>query len=209
MKRVFLLRHGKAEAQTMEIMDPDRKLVAQGVEQVRRIAKFLRKKGYQPQRIISSPARRAHETALLLAQAIDYPQALIQSQVLLYSGEEHDLLTLIQNLPDELETVMLVGHNPVFETAANRAVGGGDNHLATGSVAILDFEIAHWRQAVLRTAHFAGIFAGKPKEAADGMVFAVALALEKALEQQGLSLDLAKRQIVARQAARLVNKLRR
>ena len=66
---------------------------------------------------VVSPARRARSTWELVAAELDTPpRTRIDDRV--YVASDRELLALVQELPDDIETVVLVGHNPGIEDLA-------------------------------------------------------------------------------------------
>jgi phosphohistidine phosphatase len=109
------------------------------------MGKRLRKRGDQPEVIISSSAVRALTTASILATALDYPTSDISIEERLYGAEPEDVLSIIGNLDDGIHCAMLVGHNPTF-TALINALGGCDlDNVPTCGMAVLTFPIDSWK----------------------------------------------------------------
>jgi phosphohistidine phosphatase len=115
-----------------------------------------------PDRILSSPAQRARQTAELVAKACGYTND-IKWYDSFYGGNNEDLISALQQLPRDIERAMLVGHNPTLEeTVAALLTGpgvGGEEmfkiKMPTAALVCLDFEIAEWAvltpgQAILR-----------------------------------------------------------
>jgi len=71
----------------------------------------------------------------------------------IYHASPRDLIQLIQALPDGEDSVLLIGHNPTFESLALRLAGSGKDEafrtmtlkFPTGAMAILDFRVEGWK----------------------------------------------------------------
>jgi len=71
----------------------------------------------------------------------------------IYHASPRDLIRLIHALPDAEGSVLLVGHNPTFESLALRLAGSGKEEaframslkFPTGAMAILDFQVQEWK----------------------------------------------------------------
>jgi phosphohistidine phosphatase len=109
--------------------------------------------GLLPQLVLCSPARRALDTWSLVAEELaGTPQVEILED--LYHTSEGTLLALIQELPDSVSSVLLVGHNPAFEELALALAGTGDQagraamarKYPTGALAVIDFAVDRWRE---------------------------------------------------------------
>ena len=79
MKQLIILRHGKAEQNTMSMDDFDRALTQRGIKNATGMGEFIVRKMEVPDLILSSSAKRAHQTAVLAADAIGYPKEKIET----------------------------------------------------------------------------------------------------------------------------------
>lgn len=111
MKReVILLRHAHAESGRPGANDAERPLSARGIDEAVAAGRWLREKRVLPARVLCSPAVRTRQTlehALGDAGAIDEPR--------IYEASAGDLIALIDDHADA-QRLLLVGHNPGFET---------------------------------------------------------------------------------------------
>ena len=67
---IYILRHGEAEVRESGRADGDRKLTAAGKRDLKAVLKVARKLGVAPQVILTSPLRRAQETAKIAAEVL-------------------------------------------------------------------------------------------------------------------------------------------
>jgi phosphohistidine phosphatase len=116
---------------------------------VKVLARHVRESRIRPAQILCSPARRTRETLEGVAPG---GEALIESE--LYSANASDLIERLHNVPEEVESVMVIGHNPAMQTLVLRLTGGngvvaeGSNladvqrKFPTGALATLSFECA-------------------------------------------------------------------
>ena len=145
MKTLYLVRHAKSSWDNANQSDHERPLNQRGERDAPRMGKRLRKRGDQPEVIISSSAVRALTTASILATALDYPTSDISIEERLYGAEPEDVLSIIGNLDDGIHCAMLVGHNPTF-TALINALGRCDlDNVPTCGIAVLTFPIDSWK----------------------------------------------------------------
>lgn len=145
MKTLYLVRHAKSSWDNANQSDHDRPLNQRGERDAPRMGKRLRKRGNQPEVIISSSAVRALTTASILATALDYPTSDISINERLYGAEPEDVLSIIGSLDDRIHCAMLVGHNPTF-TALINALGRCDlDNVPTCGMAVLTFPIDSWK----------------------------------------------------------------
>src|SRR6056297_2288736 len=113
MKKLCLFRHAKSTYASLGTDDIDRPLHEVGFVNAPMMAEVLTKQHkFKPDLIVSSNAKRAHETSKLFAEAIGYDETKILVEDRLYEAGVEDLLSEIQLLNDKYKSVLLIGHNP-------------------------------------------------------------------------------------------------
>jgi phosphohistidine phosphatase len=147
MKTVLILRHAKSDWGTAGQADFDRPLAKRGLEDAPRMGEVLIRFDCPPDKIVSSPAQRAKQTAELVAKACGYRKA-VEWQDSFYEGGRADLIAALQGLPNTVERVLLIGHNPILEdtVAALCAAAGSDwaIKIPTAGLVCLGFDIDSW-----------------------------------------------------------------
>lgn len=151
MKRLLLLRHGEAEPAGASASDFDRPLTARGRAQALQAAQRLRQGHCIPDTILASPALRARETATILAAHLEQLQAL-RYEPSAYPGAPEALLQLIHAVPDRIETLLLVGHNPGLSALARHfaqaasagAASAEPPELSTGALCRIELSGRAW-----------------------------------------------------------------
>ena len=141
-KTLLILRHAKSSWKNEKLKDFDRPLKHRGEEAANLMGKVLMMAELVPQVILSSPAQRAKQTTELVVAESKFKGELkfVDS---FYMGEPENYITALKELPDEIERVMVVGHNPGLE-ALLQLLDGKVNSLTTGSLAYLVLDIKHW-----------------------------------------------------------------
>lgn len=119
MKTVFLVRHAKSSWAHPELSDIERPLNPRGLRDAPFMAGMLKKKGVEPDAIFSSPAVRAITTATFFKNAFGMDGEDVHLRDEIYEAIPQTIVRLIQLLPENLNTVMLFGHNPTFTGVAN------------------------------------------------------------------------------------------
>ena len=109
--RLVLLRHAEAEEKGTR-SDKARRLTEQGRSEAVRIGLRLAKEGIRPDAIVSSPATRALETAVLASPGLGYEIGEIVSDDAMYEGSPQQLLQVAAKHGKGRACVVLVGHNP-------------------------------------------------------------------------------------------------
>ena len=144
-RELLLFRHGHAEARAAGLADFDRALDARGRADAERMAEWAAGAGLLPGLLVSSPARRARETAEIFARAAGPAVGAIAWEARIYEAGAGALLAVLAGLPAGPGRAMLVGHNPGFEDLAGYLSGGPAPRLATAAVARLRLP-ADWRR---------------------------------------------------------------
>jgi len=143
MKRVFIIRHGKSSWENPAWKDIERPLLKKGIKRTQRIARFLKAQGITPGLIITSPAKRARQTAQILSEHWQPPVPL-QVEDKLYFGESEDIDTLLYGLDNSIDTVFIVGHNPDLTDWVNQYKSEPIWNLPTSGTFGIAFHTARW-----------------------------------------------------------------
>jgi phosphohistidine phosphatase len=161
MRRLFLIRHAKAEP-SVGRGDYERRLTDRGRADARRIAAGLAVRRMLPDLLVHSGAARTKETAEILAA--EWPRRVeLLEDVGLYDASETILFAHTRALPETRRRVGLVGHNPGLGALATALAGSGAEpelrRLAakypTGAVAALDFSVDSWEDVEPKSAMLA------------------------------------------------------
>ena len=150
MLRLLLLRHAKAAPQD-PARDHQRPLIDRGKADAARLGRFIAAQKRPVDAIVHSGARRAEQTAKIVAGELPKGVALIEKPQL-YEATASGFLAALRALPDAYVCPLVVGHNPSLGEAANRLAGSGDRaarqrmaaKFSTSGLAIFDFEASHW-----------------------------------------------------------------
>ena len=146
MKTLLLLRHATSDPQKEDMADIDRDLSAKGKEEVRDIAKIIKKEGIFADLIISSPARRAIETATIFAEVIRYPVNKVEKKEELYHSKTPEpFLKMIARIDKRYQHVMIVGHNPTVSSLASLLLEHFDYSLPKAGIIGIKFPIKSWK----------------------------------------------------------------
>lgn len=153
MKTIYLLRHAKSSWDDASLPDLQRPLAPRGRKAAPRMGTYMTRHGLVPDRVLCSAARRAVETwqALLVPLRDETPVEIRED---LYHASPGTILDVVRELPAEVDSVLLIGHNPTFEELALVLAGSGEQKAMedlerkypTGAMAILDFPVQEWRE---------------------------------------------------------------
>lgn len=118
LRNLALLRHGLASGQ-----GPDAGLLPEGTAYLRRLGERLESEGWRPAAVVTSPYRRARESAMVIAAALG---ALTQIQVLEELAPEAEPDAAIAAILDRVPfatPVLVVTHLPLVGRLAQELVG--------------------------------------------------------------------------------------
>lgn len=76
---------------------------------------WLKQQGLLPDRVLSSPAKRARKTVLKVYRELPFEKEEIQWIQDIYEATLKDLVATLKTCPDTANTVLMVGHNPGLE----------------------------------------------------------------------------------------------
>ena len=150
MKRLYLLRHAKSSWKDASLPDRDRPLAGRGRRASKAIARHLREEDIKPDLVLCSSARRARETLDRLEKALGASTVQVEDD--LYAASATQLLDRVRSVPDSVESVMLIGHNPGLQELAlglARASATVDELAAkypTAALATLELSASSWRE---------------------------------------------------------------
>lgn len=148
-RELLILRHAKSDWDCACAGDFDRPLNRRGKRDAPKIGARLLQEGLVPDQVVSSPARRARQTALRVCAAMELPKAQIDWDPQVYEATLSDLLVVLGRCPPDAVRVLLIGHNPGLETLVEHLCGPelgrpeDDKLLPTGALARLTMP-EHW-----------------------------------------------------------------
>jgi phosphohistidine phosphatase len=140
--KLYLLRHGIAvDADAWDGDDASRPLTSDGRKEMEREARAIAKLDLKLERIVTSPLKRARETAQIVAERLDLTDCLIEDDRLAGNFDAARLVLLLRDLGAK-ESIMLVGHEPDFSKTIVQLIGGGSVDVKKGGLARIDIEDA-------------------------------------------------------------------
>ncbi len=144
MKTLFILRHAKSSWEDADLADFDRPLNKRGLKAAPLVGETIRKNKFQIDLIISSPAKRAEQTATLVKKSAQI-ESDIQVDDRIYEASPQRLLQIASELDDKIKSVMLVGHNPGLEGLVKMLTQEVEA-MPTAALAVVDLKIDNWKE---------------------------------------------------------------
>ncbi len=143
MKKIYLMRHGKAEEASGNMSDFDRSLQRMGLINTCKIAQEMKTEGVCLDKIICSSANRTHETAKLVAEQFEIDVEEVVAYQSLYNAPLGNYLEEIKKTESTVNNLLVVGHNP-FISYLVEFLTGIDASLKTSDVVYIDLHIDEW-----------------------------------------------------------------
>jgi len=144
MKTLLLMRHAKSSWGNPGLSDHDRPLNKRGERACRLMGSFLSEQNHIPDKIICSTAVRAKKTVEGLIETLPFANDIDYTREL-YLADVDILLEQLQSLTDNIETAMLVGHNPGMDEFLD-VICDEQNHMPTAAIAEIEFDIPNWHK---------------------------------------------------------------
>jgi len=142
MKELLVLRHAKSSWDFPDLDDHDRPLNPRGERDAPRMGRLIRREEMVPQAIVASDAVRAMETAERVARECGFEGDRVTTRQL-YLADPAEYLRLLSELPDTIESVLVVGHNPGLEDLV-RQLSGAREVMPTAALARIALELESW-----------------------------------------------------------------
>ncbi|TAJ32534.1 MAG: histidine phosphatase family protein [Reyranella sp.] len=124
-RTILLLRHAKSAWGNVGQPDHDRPLNRRGERAADTMADHIASAAPRPDLILCSTATRTRQTLAPLVKALGAPAPPISLEKDLYLASEDTLLERLRALADEVQTVLLIGHNDGIGQLAGALAGQG------------------------------------------------------------------------------------
>jgi phosphohistidine phosphatase len=158
MRRLILFRHAKSDWSDAEQDDHVRTLAPRGRRAAGPMGAWLAGRGFRPDLVLCSTAERARAT-WLLARAAFTPPPKVKYEPDIYLAAPDALLDAVKAAPADIQTLMIVGHNPGLEQFVELLASKGDpearralsGKFPTAAIAVLDFPFDGWSEVAPRS----------------------------------------------------------
>lgn len=155
MKQLFLLRHAKSAWDDPSLGDHDRPLAPRGVKASHKMGEYMKSHGLLPDMVLCSTARRAAETltnVMTELESVQPNRPPIEHDRAFYLCGWQAWMERIRNVPDEINKLLIVGHNPDMHNLALMLCREGPeeqmshlaSHYPTGALCQVETDSARW-----------------------------------------------------------------
>lgn len=138
---IYLLRHGIAEDRAPAGRDADRRLTEEGRAKLSRVLARAHQAGVSPALILSSPYKRAMETAEIAARELGYRGEIARTQALAPNASPLELWSEIRSHRDE-PSILLAGHEPLFSATVAFLLGSARTMVEFKKGALVRIDVA-------------------------------------------------------------------
>ncbi len=147
MKILLISRHAEAGWVPLGATDFDRHILPQGEQNTLQICAKLKQENIAPDYILTSAAVRTKETTALIANEFNVAEDKIYEDKKFYSEASDIWIDEISFVEDNVQTLMLVGHNPTVTYLAKLLLPNDKIlELPTSSVVCIQFDCDKWTE---------------------------------------------------------------
>lgn len=144
MKHLLIIRHAKSSWENLDLSDIERPLNNRGQQDALLMVDVLKGYNLNLDKIYCSTATRARMTIEILAKGLGLKLEDINFVDELYNASRKDLLNLIRQLNDNLNSVAVVGHNPGLTDLTHYLLYDFDYELPTSAIVMIELKIDSW-----------------------------------------------------------------
>lgn len=137
------MRHGKSSWE-LKVSDEDRALLQRGITDAKLVGEELSSKGLEIDFTFSSPANRALHTAMICLRQLRFPLDRFKVIPELYDFSGNHVIDFVRSLSNDLNTVLIFGHNHAFTHIANSLGSQYIENVPTSGFVHLKFQDKTW-----------------------------------------------------------------
>ena len=149
MKTLCLIRHAKSSWTDPKMDDKDRPIDPRGETDAAHLAEFLLSHDINPDLVLVSPAKRTQMTSQILAKNMHIADKKLKTIDTVYQAAVEDLLHLIQQTDDHVNSLIIIGHNPGLSWLANYLADAHHINLPTCGAYAATFDTDKWQEVTI------------------------------------------------------------
>lgn len=143
MKTLILVRHGKS-SWDYNVSDKDRPLKERGINDAHLVGKHYKSNAADIEAAFSSPACRALHTAMIVLREFDFSLDRFQVTDQLYDFSGSSVIDFVSSLDNDLNKVIIFGHNYAFTNIANQLGSVSIDNVPTAGLVQISFNTDRW-----------------------------------------------------------------
>ncbi|SEK35715.1 phosphohistidine phosphatase [Aquimarina amphilecti] len=144
MKTLYIIRHAKSSWE-FDLDDHKRPLNKRGLRDANLIGKELKGLVKTINKVVSSDAERAKSTAKIILDNLEIDDSIFSLEPNLYDFNGHQVIEVIKNCDNKVNTLLIFGHNHAFTSIANLYGRDMIDNLPTAGVIGIEFDIDSWK----------------------------------------------------------------
>ena len=142
---LYLMRHAQSTERQSSQQDAERNLSTTGMKEAASIGHFLKKNNYNLDLILSSAAKRAESTSVIIHGILNLRNEIkIHEEI--YQASVRNLLEITNSLDEEYKNILLVGHNPYLSYFAEFLTKAEIGNMEPAGLVSIRFEIDRWSE---------------------------------------------------------------
>ena len=146
MKRLLLMRHGKACAKSYGVSDHDRALTNKGALITKIMSDKIIKYNTSFDLMLTSSASRALSTCKIVASILDYDEKNIKVVPSIYNCTSSHLEQIIRKIDIFIDSVAIFGHNPTLHYMCDYLSDQTTKRFSESSMVCVDFNSQNWQK---------------------------------------------------------------
>jgi len=146
MKTLLVIRHAKSSWDNAALNDVDRPLNDRGKRDAPIMAGRLIKAGVKTDLFVSSPAKRARQTAAIFMQEFGRKEKELIIVQQLYHAQVQDFREVVAGIDDRYDSIALFSHNPGITAFANILSSVRLDNMPTCSIFAVTSAATNWKE---------------------------------------------------------------
>lgn len=144
MKQLILVRHAKS-SWDLPVTDHERPLIEKGILAIQKVANHSKKILPNKFSIWSSTAKRTKNTAEIFCKTLNFEIEIIEFKSSLYTFSEVELTKIIQLCPNNIDNLIVFGHNNAITNFVNKFGNKLIYNVPTAGLVMFTFEETNWK----------------------------------------------------------------
>jgi phosphohistidine phosphatase len=151
VKQIILMRHAKSSWDDPELADHERPLAPRGRKAAAAMGEYMTKAGFKPALVLCTSALRGRQTLELLGASVNEGNE-VKIEPDIYHESSGELLARLRSLPSGVDSVLLIGHNPVMQelvlalASENSLIDAIRQKFPTAALAVFEADIDEWNE---------------------------------------------------------------
>ncbi|MGI0106286.1 SixA phosphatase family protein [Salinimicrobium sp. WS361] len=145
MKKLILVRHGKSSWEE-DLPDAERTLKKRAFKDAGLVLNAFSGFREKPLKIWSSYATRALDTARIFQKRLEVEDKVFTIKKELYTFDSNTLLNIITACDDDVDSLMVFGHNPAITGVTNQLGDQYFSNIPTTGLCVIAFEAEKWQE---------------------------------------------------------------